>query len=144
MAYILVLSQLMLLMNLPPMLVAVHLVTVVPAAVFGAYLFLNRKGGPTHRSIGRIYMILMGFTAIWTLFLPAEFGPRLFQHFGLLHLLSLLTAWTVPTAWRAAQRGDIRGHKSAMIKLYIGGVLIAGSFAVLGQGRYLNLLFFGE
>lgn len=131
-------------MNLPPILVAVHLVTIVPAAVLGAYLFLNRKGGPTHRTIGRIYMILMGFTAIWTLFLPAEFGPRLFQHFGLLHLLSLLTAWTVPTAWRAAKRGDFRGHKSAMIQLYIGGVLIAGSFAVLGQGRYLNLLFFGE
>ena len=131
-------------MAFPPPLVAIHLATIVPAAMIGAYLFLSKKGSARHRKMGRVYMILMGFTAVWTLLLPAEFGPRLFGHFGMLHLLSVLTAWTVPTAWRAAQRGDIKGHRSAMIQLYVGGVLIAGSFAVLGQGRYLNLLFFGE
>lgn len=131
-------------MQLPPPLVSIHLLTIIPAALIGAFLFINRKGSTGHRKLGKIYMVLMGFTALWTFILPAEFGPRLFNHFGMLHLLSVLTAWTVPTAWRAAKRGDIKAHKGAMIKLYVGGVLIAGSFAILGQGRYLNLLFFGN
>lgn len=129
---------------MPPLAVFIHLVTIVPAAILGAYLMVARKGNPSHRILGTAYMILMGFTAVWTLFLPAEFGPRLWNHFGMLHLLSLLTAWTVPTAWRAARRGDVRGHRSAMIQLYLGGILIAGSFAILGQGRYLNVLLFSN
>lgn len=129
---------------MPPLPVFIHLATILPAAALGTYLLLARKGTPIHRQLGKAYMILMGFTAVWTLFLPAEFGPRLWNHFGLLHLLSVLTAWTVPTAWRAARRGDIRGHRSAMIQLYVGGILIAGAFAVLGQGRYLNQIFFGS
>lgn len=129
---------------MPPFAVFIHLVTIVPAALIGAYLILSRKGSPAHRRLGKIYMLLMGFTAVWTLFLPAEFGPRLWNHFGMLHLLSVLTAWTVPTAWRAARRGDIKGHRSAMAQLYLGGILIAGTFAILGQGRYLNLLLFGS
>lgn len=129
---------------MPPLPVFIHLVTVLPAAVLGAYLMLARKGSTVHRRLGKAYMVLMGFTALWTLLLPAEFGPRLWNHFGLLHLLSVLTAWTVPTAWRAAKRGDVRGHRNAMIQLYLGGILIAGTFAVLGQGRYLNLLFFSN
>lgn len=129
---------------MPPLPVFIHLTTVLPAAVLGAYLMLARKGSAFHRALGRAYMLLMGFTAIWTLFLPAEFGPRLWNHFGMLHLLSVLTAWTVPTAWRAAKRGDVRGHRSAMIQLYVGGILIAGGFAVLGNGRYLNQLLFGS
>lgn len=129
---------------MPPLPVLIHLATILPAAVLGTYLLLARKGSPIHRQLGKAYMTLMGFTAVWTLFLPAEFGPRLWNHFGMLHLLSVLTAWTVPTAWRAARRGDIRGHRSAMIQLYVGGILIAGAFAVLGQGRYLNQILFGS
>lgn len=129
---------------MPPLPVLIHLATILPAAVLGTYLLLARKGSPIHRQLGKAYMTLMGFTAVWTMFLPAEFGPRLWNHFGMLHLLSVLTAWTVPTAWRAARRGDIRGHRSAMIQLYVGGILIAGAFAVLGQGRYLNQILFGS
>jgi uncharacterized membrane protein len=31
-----------------------------------------------------------------------------------------------------------------MIQLYLGGILVAGTFAILGQGRFLNLLLFGS
>ncbi len=68
----------------------------------------------------------------------------LFHHYGWLHLLSTLTKWAVPTAWKAARTGDIRGYKSAMIQLYVGGILIAGSWAVPGQGRLLNEWIFGS
>jgi uncharacterized membrane protein len=31
-----------------------------------------------------------------------------------------------------------------MIQLYLGGILVAGTFAILGQGRYLNVLLFSN
>ena len=84
----------------------------------------------------------MAFTGVLSLFIPAQVGHRIFNHFGLLHLLSLLTLWSVPKAWFAIKRGDVKVHKSAMIKLYIGGIIIAGGFAILAEGRYLNYLLF--
>jgi uncharacterized membrane protein len=108
----------------------------------GAYLIFAKKGTTIHRQAGKVYMSLMAFTGVLTLFIPAQVGHRIFNHFGLLHLLSLLTLWSVPKAWFAIKRGDVKAHKSAMIKLYIGGIIIAGGFAILAEGRYLNYLLF--
>jgi uncharacterized membrane protein len=110
--------------------------------VFGTYLIFAKKGTQFHKIIGKVYMILMGLTGILTLFIPAQVGQRIFNHFGLLHLLSFLTIYSVPRAWFAIKKGDLKTHKSAMIKLYIGGIIIAGSFAILAPGRYLHNLFF--
>ncbi len=126
----------------PPILVSIHLLTILPAALLGTGLLFWRKGTALHRGVGKVYMGLMFFTGLWTLLLPAYVGPRFWNHFGLLHLLSLLTLWSVPTALRAARRGDIKGHRSAMLQLYIGGILIAGSFALFAPGRYLHSLLF--
>ncbi len=87
-------------------------------------------------------MVLMFFTGGLTLFIPAEVGARTLNHFGFLHLLSLLTLWSVPRAWFAIKRGDVKTHKRAMILLYVGGILLAGGFAILAKGRYLNTLLF--
>jgi uncharacterized membrane protein len=124
--------------------VYIHLAALLPAILIGTYLLLARKGSAVHKSLGKVYMVLMGFTGVWTLFMPSAEPDPLFHHFGWLHLLSALTIWAVPTAWKAARTGDIRGHKSAMIQLYVGGILIAGSWAVLGQGRLLNEWIFGS
>lgn len=129
-------------MQLPPLFVGIHLATVLPAAVLGTVVLFMKKGTAVHRTLGKVYMALMAFTGLWTLLLPAYIGPRLWNHFGLLHLLSLLTLWTVPTALKAARKGNIRGHKSAMLQLYIGGILIAGSFALFAPGRYLHEFLF--
>ena len=51
-----------------------HLGTLAPAFVIGTYLLLNRKGTPAHRLLGKIYMVLMLFTAIVTLFMEAVIG----------------------------------------------------------------------
>ena len=124
--------------------VYIHLAALLPAIFLGTYLLLFRKGTPSHKFLGKVYMVLMAFTGLWTLIMPSAQPEPVFHHFGWLHLLSLLTIWTVPTAWLAARRGDIRGHRSAMIQLYVGGILIAGTWAILGEGRFLNVLFFGQ
>jgi len=119
-----------------------HLVTVVPCFVIGAVLLILKKGTAVHKSFGRIYMILMIITATITLFMPAHVGPRVLNHFGWIHLFSFLTVYTVPTAYIAIKKGNVKAHKRKMILLYFGAIIIAGGFT-LAPGRYLHELFFG-
>jgi uncharacterized membrane protein len=114
-----------------------HLGTVLPAFLIGTFLLINGKGTPLHKLLGKIYMFLMLVTAIITLFMSAEVGPSLFGHFGFIHIFSLSVFYTVPAAIFAARKGNIKEHKSNMVGLYIGGMLIAGSFALM-PGRLLH------
>ena len=118
-----------------------HLATILPAFVLGTLSFILKKGTVTHKIIGRIYMILMLLTAFITLFMPSFIGPQLFNHFGWIHLFSFLTIYTVPTAYTAIKKGDVRRHKIKMVGLYVGAMLIAGAFTFV-PGRYMHTLFF--
>ncbi len=119
-------------------LVIFHLATVFPAFIIGTILIFKRKGTHSHKFFGKIYLLLMLITAVITLFIPTQVGPRYWNHFGFIHLLSLLTLITVPVAYFAARRGDIKTHRDNMIGLYVGGILIAGSFALFTPGRLLH------
>jgi uncharacterized membrane protein len=118
-----------------------HLATIVPSFVIGTILLLMKKGTSLHKTLGRIYMPLMLVTAVITLFMPAQIGPRLFGHFGFIHGFSALVLYSVPTAYIAARRGHVARHRNTMIGLYVGGILIAGSFALM-PGRLLHQLLF--
>ena len=118
-----------------------HLATVLPCFVIGTVLLLIKKGTTIHKNFGRIYMILMMITAIITLFMPAEVGSRFLNHFGWIHSFSFLTIYTVPTAYWAIKKGNVKAHKRKMIILYFGAIIIAGGFTFT-PGRYLyNLIF---
>lgn len=119
-----------------------HLFTVVPCVFLGAYVLLAKKGTALHRFLGKVYMVLMLITAVITLFMPALVGPQFFGHFGCIHLFSFLTIYTVPTAYTAIRKRNVRAHQRKMILLYIGAILIAGGFT-FAPGRYLNELIFG-
>lgn len=115
----------------------IHLATVLPAFIIGTVLLFSRKGTEAHRKYGKVYLVLMLLTGAVTLFMPAEVGPRFMGHFGYLHSLSLLTLFTVPTAYFAAKNHNVSLHRNCMIGLYAGGILIAGSFALM-PGRLLH------
>lgn len=119
-----------------------HLGSLVPAFVIGTYLLLNRKGTPVHRFLGKIYMGLMLFAAFITFFMEALVGPKFLNHFGFIHLLSLLVLYTVPTSYRAIRVGNIKLHKHKMVGLYVGALLIAGAFT-LSPGRLIHSWLFG-
>lgn len=120
----------------------VHLATILPAFLIGTVVLIMKKGTAIHKLLGRVYMILMLFTGVLTLFMPAKVGTQFFGHFGWIHLLCILTIYTVPGAYFAAKRGDIGSHKRKMILLYVGAMLIAGGFTFV-PGRYLYEVFFG-
>lgn len=119
-----------------------HLATVVPCFVIGTVLLVIKKGTTLHKSAGRVYMVLMLITAATTVFMPAKVGPTFLNHFGWIHSFSFLTLYTVPTAYLAVKKGNIKAHKRKMILLYFGAIIIAGGFTFV-PGRYLYQVFFG-
>jgi uncharacterized membrane protein len=112
--------------------VAVHLFTVLPAIPLGAYLLFVRKGGPRHRWLGRLWLTLMGLTAVATLFI------RDIKHggFSLIHLFTLLTFIAIPRALWTARRRQFTQHRRTMLGFYVGALLIAGYFTFL-PGRLM-------
>ena len=118
-----------------------HLITVVPCIFIGAALLILNKGTAIHKKAGKVYMILMLITAAITLFMEAKVGPQLFNHFGWIHAFSLLTLYTVPTAYTAIKKGRVKAHQRKMVLLYFGAIIIAGGFT-LSPGRYLHEVFF--
>lgn len=119
-----------------------HVGTVIPAFFIGTYILIVRKGTPRHKLLGKIYVTLMLITAFITLFMPAMVGPSFLNHFGFIHLLSLLVFVTVPRAILAIRRGDVATHKKHMLGMYIGALLIAGALAMM-PGRLMHLWIFG-
>jgi uncharacterized membrane protein len=119
----------------------IHLATALPCFLMGTVLLLMKKGTGIHRKMGGVYMILMLITAVVTLFMPAKVGPSIMNHFGWIHSFSFLTIYTVPTAYMAIRRGNVKAHKRKMLLLYFGAIIIAGGFTLF-PGRYLHELLF--
>ena len=90
-----------------------------------------------HKRLGRAYVALILFTAMVSLPMPAEVGPRLLDHFGFIHLFSVLVLVSVPAAVYSIRRGNVAAHRSHMVGVYVGGILIAGGFA-FSPGRLLH------
>ncbi len=118
--------------------IQLHLATVVPAFVLGTWLiFASKKGAPRHRVLGALYLALMLVTAITTVFVRTLHAGE----FSWIHLFIPLTLFGVFAALWAVRRGNIAGHKRAMIGLYI-GVVTAGALTLL-PGRLMWRVFFG-
>ena len=119
--------------------VKIHLATVLPAFVIGTWLiFFSTKGARWHRLLGALYLVLMTITAVSTVFIrnlaSGSFGP--------VHLFIPLTLFGVFGALWNIRRGNVRGHRNAMLGLYFGGLLIAGGLTLL-PGRVLHRVVFG-
>jgi uncharacterized membrane protein len=114
-----------------------HLATVLPAFVLGTFLMLRRKGTDTHKMLGKVFLVLMFSTAVITLFMKAQVGPKFLEHFGFIHLLSLNVIYAAPAAYFAARKGNITRHRANMIGLYFFGLIVAGAFA-FSPGRLLH------
>ena len=122
-----------------PLAIKLHLATVLPAFAIGTWqIFFSRKGSAMHRSLGALYLSLMTVTAITTFFIRSIGVGRL----SALHLFIPLTLYGVFGALWNIRRGNIRGHRNAMLGLYWGGLVIAGSLTLL-PGRLLYRVFFG-
>ena len=105
-----------------------HLGSLAPSIVIGGYLLLNQKGTPAHRLLGKIYMGLMLFTAIITLFMEALVGPKFLNHFGFLHLAKsyLFLVHGAHRLIELACRQHQVAHKRKMVWLYMWVLFCSG------------------
>jgi uncharacterized membrane protein len=127
-----------------PFAVKLHVFTVVPAFFLGTWLiFFSRKGARRHRAIGYVYLTLMTITAITALWIHQIPAIDIVYGFGPIHIFSIVTLSGVVGALRGAWTHNIRMHRSSMLGVYIGGLLIAGTFAFL-PGRIMHALVFGS
>jgi uncharacterized membrane protein len=135
-------------MTLAPLLQAslpikIHVATVVPAFILGTYqIFLSRKGAPFHRAVGYLYLGLMTVTSIAALFVQSLMPNGPFFGFSPIHLFVPLTLFGVVGALRGAWTHNVAMHRSSMISVYVGGMLIAGSLTLL-PGRVMHSVVFG-
>ena len=126
-----------------PLAVQIHVATVVPAFFLGTWLiFFSRKGMRYHRALGYLYLALMTVTAITAIFVHELRGVPMLLGFGPIHLFIPLTLVGVAGAIYGAKTHNIRMHRRAMLAVYIGGLLIAGSFAFV-PGRIMHRVVFG-
>jgi uncharacterized membrane protein len=104
-------------------------------------LFFQKRGDKSHRLWGKGYALLIIFSSLVSLFLKAHVGPSWLNHFGYIHLLSLVTIATVPYSLWQLKRGRLISHQRSMQFLYWTGLLVAGGFTLF-PGRYLHGLVF--
>jgi uncharacterized membrane protein len=126
-----------------PFVIQLHVFTVVPAFFLGTWqIFFSRKGMRMHRALGYVYLTLMTVTAVTALFIHQIPAIDIVYGFGPIHIFSLVTLFGVGGALRGAWSHNIKLHKRSMLGVYIGGLLIAGSFALL-PGRLMHRVIFG-
>ena len=120
-----------------PFAIQLHLATVLPAFAIGTWqIFFSTKGARLHRALGFTYLALMTVTAVTAFFIRSINPGQL----SLIHLLIPLTLLGVVGALWNVRRKNIAGHRNAMVGLYAGGLLIAGSLTFL-PGRLMHRIF---
>lgn len=120
-------------------LVFFHLLTALAALLLGCLLLWRRKGTASHRTLGWVWVALMGSTALASAFIRDYHLPNL-AGFTPIHAFTLLVAVKLPQGIWQVRHGNIAAHRKTMRGLYIGACVLAGVFTLL-PGRFLgNLL----
>ncbi|MBA8839336.1 DUF2306 domain-containing protein [Ochrobactrum sp. RH2CCR150] len=123
-----------------PLAVQLHVATVIPAALLGAFILLRRKGTRLHKYLGRIWMVLMVVTAITSFFIHQI---NLLWGFSPIHILSVLVIAGCIRSVIAARQGAIGLHRKIVRQVYFLGIVGAGLFAFL-PGRIMHAVAFPD
>ena len=110
--------------------IAIHLAAAAIALMLGGWILRAPKGTRMHRGLGRIWVALMATTALTSLWIPS------FLKIGWIHVFTLIVAINVPQAVLAIRRGDVAGHRRAMIGSFIG--LAGAALGALIPGRIVG------
>ena len=104
--------------------IAIHASAATLAIGLGGAQFVLPKGTSLHRRLGYVWVTLMASVAITGLFIHEIL---MISAFSPIHLLSLLVLVTLVWAVRTAKNALVSRQRTAMIMLYIFGLLLAGA-----------------
>ena len=124
-----------------PTAIQIHVAAAVTALAIGVVLLMGGKGNRLHRTLGWVWVVAMGTTAISSFFVH-QLNPNGPGGLSLIHLLSGWTVVALPMAVYAARRHRVAVHRRAMTGMFVGGLIVAGAFTFL-PGRLMWAIFFG-
>jgi len=118
--------------------IIIHLYAAIAALIVGITVLFLRKGTVLHRSLGRVWVVVM-FVAAGSSFWIQEIGG--IAGFSWIHLLSVWTLFSLGYAVYFIRNGRVTEHRKAMVSTFL-GLTIAGLLALF-PGRRLATLIFG-
>ncbi len=119
--------------------IPIHAIMAMIAIILGGIQLSMKKGGTIHKSLGRIWVGIMMFVAISSFFIHEI---KLWGAYSPIHLLSLLTIFTLGLAIYYVRIGNIKRHKQTMIALYFFALIVAGFFTLM-PGRIMHQILIG-
>jgi uncharacterized membrane protein len=128
-----------------PLAVQLHVATVVPACVLGAWLLVfSRKGLRWHRAIGALFLTLMVTTAILTLFIHRRLPDSPVLGMSSTHLFVPFVLFATWRALDGALKGQIKQHQRWVMGLFFGALVINGVNNVFFLPGITHDVFFGR
>ena len=119
--------------------IPVHAIMAIIAVILGGIQLSMKKGGTIHKLLGRIWVGIMMFVAISSFFIHEI---KLWGAYSPIHLLSLLTIFTLGVGIYYVRVGNVKRHKQTMIALYFFALIVAGFFT-LYPGRIMHQILIG-
>ena len=131
-------------MSLAPLLdavppIPVHAFAAMAAFVLGVVQLAAPKGTLPHRTLGWIWVALMAVVAISAFWIHQL---RIFGPFSPIHLLSIYVPVMLVVGVLAARRHNVKRHRTTMLWLFAGALIIAGLFTFM-PGRVMHAVVFG-
>ncbi len=125
------------LLTAPPI-IQLHVIAVILALILGPLAMLRRSRDIWHKLLGRGWVLAMAVTALSS-FLITDI--RLIGRFSPIHILSVLTLFSLWQGVAHARAGRIGLHRQTMLSLYTYAIGIAGVFTMLPGRRMSDVLF---
>jgi uncharacterized membrane protein len=122
-----------------PLAIQIHAAAALSLIPLTALQFWRPKRGPSHRTIGWVWVMLMTVTAVSSFWIHSL---RLIGPFSPIHILSVITLVNLVLGIRARRAGRIMAHRGHMIGIAAGWAG-AGLFTLL-PGRIMFQTVFGS
>ena len=122
-----------------PLPIQLHAYAALGAFVLGVVQLAGVKGTTRHRALGYTWVALMLVVAISSFWIHEI---RLWGPWSPIHLLSIFTLVMLPLGVWHAHRHPCQRHRSTMLGLFFGALVIAGLFTLV-PGRIMHKVVFG-
>jgi len=106
--------------------IAAHAAMAGAALLVGVAVLARPKGTASHRALGWTWVVLMASVA------SISFAIR-YNGFSWIHGLSVFTLFALVFGVADARRRNIKAHRTTMISIFVGALLITGLFTLLPQ-----------
>jgi len=115
-----------------------HTICAFIALGLGIAMWLRKKGTPSHKIIGKIFVLFMAVTAISALFITGLNG----KYWSWIHLFVPLTFFAIWELFHYIRQGNVKKHEKAVKGLFFGALLIPGVLSFM-PGRLMWHVLFG-